>query len=391
MPQAAQQVNVELSDIVTRFRNGMNAHPVGTCTWQEAVNEIKSQKHKKLIDQARSIPTQDAYDKFKKTKLPAFSFCAELSYRNKESVLNATGFIIPDLDHLPDLESLFRQLMQDPYIWFAFRSPGGDGIKCALRAEGISCDDDIKRFFRAMHNYFVQTYQISVDNACKDISRLTFISSDPDTYINPDPQLFDIEQWMPAENPPPDPPPQQNIDTGQAKGKEKYALKVLESCCEKIRQSVPTEQHTTRRDQARLIGGYFQYISEDTVLQALEQAVVDSGAQGHAAAMKTIRDGLEHGKQNPIEIPDKDTGKAKDPQGSDGIPQGFSLNDKGVYRVEEDKDGNVENVWTCSPLKVTAPDPGWGQLGMGTPFTDQGFRWKLARMGDAHVNAGRKW
>jgi DNA uptake protein ComE-like DNA-binding protein len=63
------------------------------------------------------------------------------------------------LDHLGDnTENVFLWLTQDENIWFAFRSPSGDGIKCGIRAEGIQSDDDIKRLYSACERYFKETY-----------------------------------------------------------------------------------------------------------------------------------------------------------------------------------------------------------------------------------------
>jgi len=90
---------------------------------------------------------------------------------------------------------------------------------------------------------------------------------------------------------------------GNGTGKLKYARKVLESCCEKIRQSQSGNQHEIRRDMAQLIGGYLQYIDESEVMAALEQAAMDSGAKDIRAAMKTARDGIAYGKLSPITIP----------------------------------------------------------------------------------------
>ena len=91
---------------------------------------------------------------------------------------------------------------------------------------------------------------------------------------------------------------------GNSAGKEKYASKVLESCCEKIRQSQEGDQHHIRRDAAQLIGGYLQYIDEGKVMATLEQAVRDSGVKDMRASMKTVRDGIAYGKLEPIAIPD---------------------------------------------------------------------------------------
>ncbi|OLN30694.1 Type III restriction enzyme, res subunit:DEAD/DEAH box helicase, N- terminal [Desulfovibrio sp. DV] len=87
-------------------------------------------------------------------------------------------------------------------------------------------------------------------------------------------------------------------------GKRKYAEKVLQTSCEKIRRSKPGDQHDMRLKTARTVGGYLHYIDEGAAMAALRQAVVDSGAQDIAAAMQTIRDGLEYGKAEPITIAD---------------------------------------------------------------------------------------
>lgn len=94
--------------------------------------------------------------------------------------------------------------------------------------------------------------------------------------------------------------------TSDTKGKQNSAQKVLQSACEKITNSPSGEQHETRRDQARLVGGYLQHLDEQEAYDALEQAVIASGAQDVAKAMRTVQDGLEHGKLNPCTIPDKE-------------------------------------------------------------------------------------
>jgi hypothetical protein len=93
--------------------------------------------------------------------------------------------------------------------------------------------------------------------------------------------------------------------TNASSGKRKYAEKVLQTSCEKIRQSRPGDQHDVRLKMARTVGGYLHYMDEAVALAALREAVVDSGAQDIAAAMQTVRDGLEYGRAEPITIPDQ--------------------------------------------------------------------------------------
>lgn len=90
--------------------------------------------------------------------------------------------------------------------------------------------------------------------------------------------------------------------TDASPGKRRYAEKVLASSCDKIRQSKFGDQHDVRLKMARTVGGYLAYLDEAAAIDALRQAVEDSGAQDIAAAMQTIRDGLEYGKAEPITI-----------------------------------------------------------------------------------------
>ncbi|MDZ7760830.1 MAG: DUF3987 domain-containing protein [Desulfovermiculus sp.] len=151
----------------------------------------------------------------------------------------------------------------------------------------------------------------------------------------------------------PRPRPKNNYNVECAPWKEKHASKFLENCCAKIRQSEPGKQHYIRRNMAITIGGFVQYLkSEEIVMDAMQQAVRDSGAKDINAAMQTVKDGLEYGKQDPIEIPDMETDKAKDPKGSD--------------KKEEAQDSNKSNEkWqTAREIAPRVPFP-WHVLPPG--------------------------
>jgi hypothetical protein len=293
---------------------GINKRPTGATTWQEALKDLRSDKYKRAIERVRVVlhkfGCESAEYRKVKIELPAVTFGGTFApHRAKVNVTSPTGIIIPDLDHLDErTEIIFRLLTQDENVWFLFRSPSGEGLKVGFRAQGIKCDEDHKQFYFAVEQYFKEIYGIKIDPACKDISRLTFVSHDPELWISDDPQYFDISRWskpLPLTPPPVKPPAFINTT-----GKQKYAMKVLESCCEKILQSLPGDQHQARLKAARYIGGYLQYIDETEVISELEQAVQASGVKRMSAAMKTIKDGLAFGKTEPITIPDIEPGQS---------------------------------------------------------------------------------
>jgi putative DNA primase/helicase len=289
----------KLNDKVSVFSGALNRVPVTESDWLTVMGDIQSDKYRKVIEAGRLLVGDPvAYREYKKN-LPAVTFCGVFApHRDKQNIQAATGFLIPDLDHLADVDAVFDLLSQDEHVYFAFKSPSGNGIKCGVRADGVKTDDDIKRMFAAVDRYFSETYSIKIDPACKDICRLTFISYDPLLFINKNPFFFDVERWQPEPEERFYVPPG-SIGDGR---NSKYGQKVLDSSCQKIATSLPGDQHNTRLRMARLVGGFIGsgFIDEAVALSALEQAVIASGAKVLHEAMKTIREGIENGKRSPI-------------------------------------------------------------------------------------------
>ncbi len=301
-PVDGQSLVHPLSDKISSFK-GINPVPITVeNTWKNALEEIRAGKHKGRIERGRKILATEGKEKYTEFKkfLPGVTFGGVFKHREKNGIIVPTGFIVPDIDHV-DVGQVKEVLSGDENIWFCFVSPGGDGIKCGLRAENISTDGDHKKLYLAVERYFKENYDIEIDPACKDISRLTFLSHDPDAYINNDPSYFNIAAW---EKEPPKIEVPEIVHTENGTGKKTYAYKVLESACLKIRESTPGKMHRTRLTMSRLVGGYLHYIDEAEALRALELAVEESRTVNFENAMKTVRAGIEHGKRSPIEIPD---------------------------------------------------------------------------------------
>ena len=62
------------------------------------------------------------------------------------------------------------------YLETAFLSSGRYGVKAALWIPPCKNDAEHKRCFAAAKRYFWETYQIKIDEACKDVSRKCFFS-----------------------------------------------------------------------------------------------------------------------------------------------------------------------------------------------------------------------
>lgn len=130
----------------------------------------------------------DRYKQSKKQRLPSATFGGVFSRRSKETLLESSGYITIDIDHISDsslsLSELRSTILKDTEIgWrLVFVSPSGDGLKviCETSAEVVD-DDSYKRVYESLSYYLSSTYGIEVDKGGKDICRTTLLCYDPDS------------------------------------------------------------------------------------------------------------------------------------------------------------------------------------------------------------------
>lgn len=135
--------------------------------------------------QLRSIADRTAARQFKAHNFDYATFCGSFENRQDKQLLESSHYLCVDFDHVPDVEALFSQLLQDEYFdtEFLFRSPSGDGVKWIIPV--TSEFHTHAKYFNSVANYIKDTYGLEVDQSGKDISRACFLSYDPEAYINP--------------------------------------------------------------------------------------------------------------------------------------------------------------------------------------------------------------
>ena len=112
-----------------------------------------------------------------------FSYCSD------NSLVNHSGVLCMDLDHLDNrVEELFQLLIHEPMFQtlLQFRSPRGNGLKWFIHIDLSRCDHRI--WFQAVRNYLMHTYHLEdkqVDKACGNPSRACYLCYDPEAYILP--------------------------------------------------------------------------------------------------------------------------------------------------------------------------------------------------------------
>jgi hypothetical protein len=130
----------------------------------------------------------DAETKRLKLELPAVLWSGTFSMRRASKLIRHSGLICLDLDDVEEfsqLEPLRKRINDDPCVAAVFRSPRGNGLKVLMVADDPNPDH--QAFFEAAKSHFLVAHNLPIDNSGKDVSRLCFVSHDPDLFIRADP------------------------------------------------------------------------------------------------------------------------------------------------------------------------------------------------------------
>jgi len=133
-------------------------------------------------------------------KRKAFHYCTFSGSfgpeRRNNSLIQHSGLMCHDFDHLEDVPATRKLLLQDPHFKtrLLFVSPSGHGLKWVIDVDLQQADH--LTWFTAVSNYLKTTYGLLSDPACKNVARACFIPFDPECYIDPSllPELSDMPQ-----------------------------------------------------------------------------------------------------------------------------------------------------------------------------------------------------
>ncbi len=120
----------------------------------------------------------------RKKRLPGVMWLGTFAHRKQDALLQHSGLLCADLDELGrDKVAEVRVKVQSSlYLWALFVSPTGDGLKAIFRVPADAKKH--KASFRAMEKHVRELTGLQIDEACSDVSRLCFLSHDPDAYLN---------------------------------------------------------------------------------------------------------------------------------------------------------------------------------------------------------------
>jgi hypothetical protein len=156
------------------------------------VSDAYAKALKNANDEGKPDPVAAAKESVKKMKmkLPGVLFSGTFKKRAESEVERHSGLLCCDLDNCREPAELRAKLALDPHVQAAFISPTSSGVKTLVR---IRADASLHRAsFLAAQKYFKETYGIEIDPACKDPSRLCFVTHDPHVFIREeDAEIFE--------------------------------------------------------------------------------------------------------------------------------------------------------------------------------------------------------
>jgi hypothetical protein len=293
-----------LSTHISLFRGSTTPTQVTDLTVISVLNRIRYGDCRRQIERLRTLLReghQAAYDRSKRA-LDAVTFGGTFSpTRAKAHLIQHSGMVHGDLDHLGDVEAVKQCLMADPHIVYAFTSPSGDGVKVGVCVDPVTDDAAYKHAWQAVANVHQQAYGLTWDRSGKDVCRLCYLSWDPALCWNGDARPFPVPDQTPCPAPRPT-PPSIAFDVPRDR-RERYAHQAIQTAVAMIDASTPGNRHHYRLKASELLGGYVGggILHYDTAWGALAHAVARN-TDDLDRAMKTVADGLRHGQERPITI-----------------------------------------------------------------------------------------
>jgi hypothetical protein len=136
----------------------------------------------KKIKMIRATSDEEKQVELKLT-LPGVMFSGTFHRRSSKELIQHSGLICMDFDDVEHPAETIDNMRFDPHLALAFVSPRANGVKAVFC---IPDDGNHGNAFETVRDYCATMYELQADEACKDVSRLCFLSVDPEAHYAPD-------------------------------------------------------------------------------------------------------------------------------------------------------------------------------------------------------------
>ena len=150
-----------------------------------------------LIARCRAMKDKKQRSFYKTKNIPAYTASATFWTRDKDVRLDKklkhyNALMVLDFDDVEDIDSLKADLKSLPWVYYAGLSVSGTGIFAVVP---LDTDDYCmhRQFFEALEAE-MRDIGYKVDASCKDVTRMRFVSYDPNPYFNEDCILYSLPE-----------------------------------------------------------------------------------------------------------------------------------------------------------------------------------------------------
>lgn len=185
------ECNLQQVSVYQDFKNNL-----GNKNLLEILQDIKAEKYQSDINSIRyaihkgDTKTADLI----KSRLLGFTTSGTFgASRTKANINSYSQMIGLDFDHIPldELDKLKAVINESEYTFAAFISPSGEGIKVFIKVNSNATQHTTA--YNQVATYYKDLSGFDFDPKCKDITRLCFVSSDSDLFLNENASFFELK------------------------------------------------------------------------------------------------------------------------------------------------------------------------------------------------------
>lgn len=153
----------------------------------DVLNDIKIGTNKLYLEKIRNEPDKEKRNLLKQ-QLKSICFSGEFSYRSAKNCIKHSGFACLDFDDIDEPDVLRDSLQNNDYIYSAFISPSGNGVKAIVKIPASIKDH--KKYYEAL----CETFDTKLDTKTKDVSRVCYESYDDELFINHNSKVWELKK-----------------------------------------------------------------------------------------------------------------------------------------------------------------------------------------------------
>ena len=182
--------------IKINFMDSVYGSNMRTVEIQKVLEQIKTERWKTKIEEVRYHISNGDKNKAKyiKNGLPAFTISATFKDGRTKKYFEAyTNLLHLDYDYIDNVEELRAKVIDIPYTYAAFISPSGNGLKVFVKSDNTFSTHEYA--FNALGDYYDEIVGVDSDRNVKDITRLCYVSYDPNLYLDQNAEVFKYQSY----------------------------------------------------------------------------------------------------------------------------------------------------------------------------------------------------